>query len=199
MSNPSFEEASCWATNEPLTKEIGRYKYPEHWWSRPFEYRWASQWLNPNDDVLDAGAGGPHPLKYHIADICQSCCAMDNVDIAAESEPRDNMSYLQHDMLSSPYPLPDESFDKVVCVSVLEHLPADGIATVLSEFARVLKDGGLAVITMDVPRVTVDDWVNLVGESSLNFVVPPPPVPENVLVGNGHAAGLTILCSLLRK
>ncbi|GAB4483178.1 MAG: hypothetical protein Kow00124_32470 [Anaerolineae bacterium] len=41
--------------------------------------------------------------------------------------------------------LPDESFDRVVCISVIEHIPDDRAA--IREMARVLRPGGLLALT----------------------------------------------------
>src|SRR5204862_1464608 len=43
----------------------------------------------------------------------------------------------------------DESFDTVVCCSVLEHLTAEDQQTAVREMARVLKPGGVVGLTFD--------------------------------------------------
>jgi len=45
---------------------------------------------------------------------------------------------------------PDESFDRVISVSVFEHIAEPALATILAEIRRVLKPGGLAVMTVDL-------------------------------------------------
>jgi GT2 family glycosyltransferase len=45
--------------------------------------------------------------------------------------------------------VPDESFDRVVCVNTLEHLLAEQREQLLAEMARKLKPGGLLVLTSD--------------------------------------------------
>jgi SAM-dependent methyltransferase len=48
---------------------------------------------------------------------------------------------------------PDESFDAVACVSVIEHVPADGDAVAMAEMWRVLRPGGVLHLTTNVgPR-----------------------------------------------
>lgn len=43
-----------------------------------------------------------------------------------------------------------DSFDVVVCISTIEHLPPEEIQTILSEVARVLKPGGRFLVTVDL-------------------------------------------------
>jgi len=47
-------------------------------------------------------------------------------------------------------PFPSESFDRVFCLSVIEHLGSDIIRKGATEIARVLRHDGRAVITVDV-------------------------------------------------
>lgn len=51
-------------------------------------------------------------------------------------------------------PCADESFDRVACVSVLEHVreEADGDTLVAQEMGRLLRPGGLAVVTLEVAK-----------------------------------------------
>jgi GT2 family glycosyltransferase len=48
-----------------------------------------------------------------------------------------------------PLGVPDEAFDRVVCVNTLEHLLSAQRETLLAEMARKLKPGGLLVVTCD--------------------------------------------------
>lgn len=61
---------------------------------------------------------------------------------------RYQVRYLHGDFTRLPFP--SGSFDSVVCVSVLEHLPVDARLRGASEMARVLAPGGRLVITYDV-------------------------------------------------
>ncbi len=64
----------------------------------------------------------------------------------------------------------DNTFDRLFCLSVIEHVPADVAIRGMQEMARVLKPGGLAIITMDlcvsedVPSI---DPLSLIWESGL--------------------------------
>jgi SAM-dependent methyltransferase/GT2 family glycosyltransferase len=48
-----------------------------------------------------------------------------------------------------PFEMPDEAFDRVVCVNTLEHLFEPQREALLAEMARKLKPGGLLIITCD--------------------------------------------------
>jgi ubiquinone/menaquinone biosynthesis C-methylase UbiE len=45
-------------------------------------------------------------------------------------------------------PLPEGSFDGIVCIETIEHIPPDELHAVTSELARVLVPGGILVITV---------------------------------------------------
>jgi SAM-dependent methyltransferase len=70
-------------------------------------------------------------------------------------------------------PFADDGFDAVCCISVLEHTSNYG--EILDEFARVLRPGGLLVLTFDLsldgrfelPRAVAGD---LLGELSRRFI-----------------------------
>lgn len=65
-------------------------------------------------------------------------------------------------------PFPDESFDRAVCMSVLEHVPRDGDSVAMAELWRVLRPGGVLHLTTDVaaqPRDIYHDQ-GIYGEAS---------------------------------
>lgn len=53
-------------------------------------------------------------------------------------------------------PLPDNSLDYVTALDVLEHVPDD--ASVVQTFRRLLKPGGLAVVTVPASMALWGDW-----------------------------------------
>ena len=53
-------------------------------------------------------------------------------------------------------PYPDETFDKVYCISVIEHVADDIMIAGAREMARILKKGGLLTITMDTHNPEVE-------------------------------------------
>jgi ubiquinone/menaquinone biosynthesis C-methylase UbiE len=61
-------------------------------------------------------------------------------------------------------------FDRVFCISVLEHMPPADRAAALREFARIVRPDGLVVLTMDHPLVDLGEFVRLVAAAGLRFV-----------------------------
>ena len=49
----------------------------------------------------------------------------------------------------SGFPYKDNTFDRVFCISVIEHIAECGLAKAAKEFRRVLRPGGLLVATID--------------------------------------------------
>lgn len=98
--------------------------------------------------LLDAGAGeGKYrPLCSHLTYVSQDFAQYDgHGDGAALQTGGWDQSRLDivSDIISIPRP--DASFDAVLCVEVLEHLPRPSEA--LAEMARLLKPGGVLILT----------------------------------------------------
>jgi len=54
-------------------------------------------------------------------------------------------------------PFPDGNFDRVFCLSVMEHIPVENWPACMREFARVLAAGGRLTITLDMTREEADE------------------------------------------
>lgn len=54
------------------------------------------------------------------------------------------------DVRQSSQELPSDHFDRVFCISVIEHVPRRKVRGLVREMARILKPGGLLVMTVDV-------------------------------------------------
>ena len=46
--------------------------------------------------------------------------------------------------------LPDQSVDRVLSISTIEHIPKDDVSTILEHVKRILKPGGLFIMTVDL-------------------------------------------------
>ncbi|MBG94559.1 MAG: SAM-dependent methyltransferase [Chloroflexi bacterium] len=98
--------------------------------------------------ILDAGAGTQRyrsycsHLRYVSQDFGQYNVSGDGVGLHS-----DQFDYGELDIVSDIVDIPEEtnSFDAVMCVEVLEHLPHPDRA--IKEFGRLLRPGGMLVIT----------------------------------------------------
>jgi SAM-dependent methyltransferase len=160
-------------------------------WSRRWEYPFVAQRViefanaQPSDapfSVLDAGSGVtyfPYFLRREIPrsvitcfDSNRSYYPMFNGINTLRSE--DKVTFI--DGLLQKLPMPDNTFDAVCCISVLEHTSNYG--KILDEFARVLRPGGLLVLTFDLsldgkfelPKPRAADLLAQLGEK---FNAPP--------------------------
>ena len=101
--------------------------------------------------ILDAGAGQLRnkPLCQHLDYVSQDFCQYGGEASGAPEEGLQNKKWdtsridLVSDILSIP--APDESFDCILCSEVLEHVPEPEAA--LTEFTRLLKPGGVLILT----------------------------------------------------
>lgn len=108
------------------------------------------QWMikqanNVPDDskVLDVGAGGcPHRKLFGHCEYF----SQDFVQLS-DNQIQNQLGYGKIDFVSDiiNIPVPDKSFDVVLCTEVIEHVP-DPISAI-KEIARILKPGGTLLIT----------------------------------------------------
>lgn len=94
-------------------------------------------------DLLDAPSG-QGALSDNLAAIGFNVAAFD-IDSTVFKTIRHGIKFTKGD-LNADLPYPDASFDRVVCVEGVEHL--ENPCHLLRQFARVLKPGGVLIITM---------------------------------------------------
>lgn len=90
------------------------------------------------------------------------------------------VNYIKGDMISLPFN--DNSFDRIFCISVLEHLSKEDILKAAKEFNRILKIEGLIILTVDCwgTGLLWQDFIqasglSLFGESAFG----PPPTGKH--------------------
>jgi ubiquinone/menaquinone biosynthesis C-methylase UbiE len=136
-------------TGERFLPQTMSSDYERFWYFRQlFGYEHAArELLSPADEVLEVGSGEGYGSNV-LARACAKVTALDlspeAAAHAAAKYKRDNLRYLSYE--GGRLPFPDASFDKVVTLHCIEHIPAD--AAFLAEVFRVLKkDGKLLVST----------------------------------------------------
>lgn len=131
-----------------------RIPSPLHW-SRQMEWPWAlrNSSLDKSHTCLDIG-GGWSVLKYAIAKRCWQLISLEPnqhfIDVAERSIRTlgaNNITQVLGGCEAIPFP--NNHFDRVFCVSVLEHIRVDHIKCI-REAIRVCKPGGTIIFTMDV-------------------------------------------------
>ena len=207
--------SSRFFTNEDSKTDFFVYDLPETWWSRKYEYEWAKNFVEQNDVVLDAASGVFHPLKFYLANTCKEVYACDldesiEVENLAQIDKKildeNSINYEQlgkiteilstkkiHNKRCSITKLPyeDNKFDKIFCISVLEHLddrfnkkynrfkplipfmkfinPKD-LFEAMKEFKRVLKEDGTIILTFDYPNISLEYFKKILELLDLEFV-----------------------------
>jgi len=101
--------------------------------------------------ILDAGAGELKNRQYcgHLSYVSQDFCQYQGAEGGGLDEGLQSESWdtSRIDVVSdiTAIPAPDASFDAILCSEVLEHVPEPTHA--LDEFARLLKPGGVMILT----------------------------------------------------
>ena len=99
--------------------------------------------ISDGSKVLDIGAGGcPHREKFnHCEYFTQDFSQL------ADSQIQNQEGYGKIDFVSdiTEIPVPDKSYDVILCTEVIEHIP-DPISAI-KEISRILKPGGTLLIT----------------------------------------------------
>lgn len=101
--------------------------------------------VKPEDEILEVGCGGGHILKMfpeaNLTGLDVSGCMLEK---ARNNLTGYNVQLLKGEM--HELDLADQTFDKVICSEVLEHV--EHPEEILKQIRRVLKPGGIAVITL---------------------------------------------------
>ena len=135
---------------------------PLHW-SRQCEWPWVlrnGEW-EEDQIVVDVGSGWS-VLKYALAQRVKIIWAIDNDPPSVVKAQETTTKFVQegyiargivhhrmHDARNLPFE--SDSVDRVVCVSVLEHIEGkEGRFKALSEIKRVLRPNGITLLTFDV-------------------------------------------------
>ncbi|MCK4979104.1 MAG: class I SAM-dependent methyltransferase, partial [Candidatus Delongbacteria bacterium] len=129
-------------------------------WSRVYEYpfviaqivKYANSGTNKLK-LLDAGSGvsfAPYYLAEKLEDIDIECCDYDDMLIEIFGSVNKLKDSNVKFFLRKPFDLkdPDNTYDIIYCISVLEH--TDNYTGIVDEFNRILKPGGILILTFDI-------------------------------------------------
>ncbi len=131
----------------------------EHWYYAG-KRRFVREWIRrarppqPTDTLLDCGAG-----TGFFAKEMETQCRVLALDDHAEALRILRTRFRADQILSlagDQVPLPDASLEYVTALDVLEHVPDD--QAVVNGFHRLLKPGGLAVVTVPASMALWSDW-----------------------------------------
>lgn len=159
----------------------GMLSKPAFYAARLWEYPYAilAAELTPGMKVADIGCGMT-AFTIYLKDHAH--CDVTGVDpdvfevglkykghgVSEEFIKRTGIKFLKGDMTAVP--LENDSQDRVFSISVMEHVPPDIRRGGMQELARILKPGGLAVLTVDMSMwFYMNRPLELVYESGLNL------------------------------
>ncbi len=130
-----------------------------HWYyagKRQFAREWIQRVRPPQRDdlLLDCGAGTGR-FAEEMAQLCRVLVLDDHEEalklLRARFRPEQILS-----LAGDRVPLPDASLEYVTALDVLEHVPDDRAVT--DGFHRLLKPGGIAVVTVPASMALWSDW-----------------------------------------
>lgn len=146
----------------PARGEFGPFAFQWNNTTRIFEYPWAyhAAQVVPGMRVMEVG-GGLSGLQF-VLDL--EGCEVVNVDPGSDGAHSWPNSATDHDLLNQTFQthvtLVQErvealghdagTYDRVFCISVIEHVPPDSAQAMMRSMARLLKPGGLCVMTVDL-------------------------------------------------
>ncbi len=96
--------------------------------------------------ILDIGCGS---FPYFLAHTAfREKFAVDQLKMLPETAAQNRIEFFTLDLNDTPHlPFADEYFDAVTLLAVVEHLNPDSMALLFQEACRVLKTGGMVILT----------------------------------------------------
>jgi SAM-dependent methyltransferase len=191
-----YREFAAEVYAEIRREEFGEDLGQNNWQTRSELDGFASQLaLGPDSLLLDVacGAGGP---GLHLARV--SGCSVTGVDregaglanarrLAREGGLGARARFVEADA-SLPLPFADGSFDAILCLDALNHLP--GRAGVFADWARLLVPGGRLLVTDPVTITGIVSSQELATRSAIGYFDFAPPGEDERLL---EAAGLRVI------
>lgn len=146
-----------------IASHCGLFGFQPNNSTRAFEYPWVFEQLNIHGGMQLLEIGGGYSGLQFVLD--RLGCEVTNVDpgiaargcgwpVDADSMETLNRRFSTRVRLKNCFldqaGIESNRYDRVYSVSVLEHVPRDDIRVILDEVYRILKPGGLFVLTLDL-------------------------------------------------
>jgi len=178
--------------------------------TRRFEYPWIYYSLlpfNKDDTVLEAGPGNT-VFQFFLAKKVREVCSIDTDPEAVNWLNKVRNEQAIHNVFPTLGDLTDlrfapDFFNKVICISTLEHVAKGKVVDGLDELIRVTKPGGKIAITMDIVMEKTDkqtdilDFIEIAKRYSL--VIPEFPQHGMKLSVPPYNFPFAVACILLEK
>lgn len=177
-------------------RQMDDFTIPNEWWSRPFEYAFATKFLNENDVICDAGCGIEHPFKFYASSRVKEVTAIDIDSRLLEFKSVEGLKFANVDLkdIGKRY---KGYFDKLFCISVLEH-DIPNLEENLKSFEMAIKGSGLIILTMDYPLIKPETVLNMLDNINLQVVGEIDyREPERML--RGYYSNLSCFSMILEK
>lgn len=119
-----------------------------YWHSNKIDLIVRKMKIQRQDLVLDAGCGSGN-IVFEFAKNCRIICGIDiffdALIFAKVTTTNNNCKFLLSSICDTPFK--SNSFDKIICSEVIEHLDQQSIKRVFESLYRILKPGGKLIIT----------------------------------------------------
>lgn len=185
-----------------------RYRMPYNWLHAPHSIRWAHKeglsrivrkWIRAQDRLLDVGCGD----AWYTARFADTGATVTGIDVSERAIgfakiicPKATFVVGSADHL----PFPDGSFDVVTCIQVIEHLTEETGQNALQEFRRVLRPGGLMIISVpSTLRPLSTAHLRHYTPGSIRAFVEPYGTIESISGHEQHSRVLTVIRKLFEN
>jgi ubiquinone/menaquinone biosynthesis C-methylase UbiE len=118
--------------------------------------------LPANARVLDAGCGAGIPISQLLSERFQvTGVDFSEAQIELAKKNASNAQFLREDMTKLDFP--NETFDGITSYYAIIHIPREEHATLLANFYRMLKPGGVALLCLGAEHLIDDVDENYLG------------------------------------
>jgi ubiquinone/menaquinone biosynthesis C-methylase UbiE len=166
-------------------------------WLTVEEWRTFAGWLGmvEGSQVLDVACGSGGPALYlartfgaRVTGVDQNSEAIHTAARLAEQQSVAASARFETADASRPLPFDDATFDAIVCIDAINHLP--GRSGVLGDWHRLLKPGGRVLFTDPITVTGLISNEEVAVRSSIGYFIFTPPGEDERLL---RAAGFEVL------